>query len=1059
MTRLLILIAAALPLAAQPVIVAGPVVDDVTHSGARVTWATSPAAAPKLECGTAPGGPYPWVSSRTNTSVVQGLWLGGWAPASSAYCRVCSTSGGETCSPEFTITTAPHAGEHPEKPEAAAELDISMPDGPYGQPFLIDSACTNLQSTLDSITTLSGDLNYEVRIPAQNTGTACRGRFVLRERPNHTGWIVIRPDVPDETLPPVGSRLTEEFRPNLAKIISNAMGLRPDSFTGWPACISLATTGTSKGEFAWVRNIGGNPLFRATGSTGVGPPLAVTGQSNSTPLRLTVPGHGLQTGDVVIATSSGTVRASEGLGSGPDTNCASNGRWGIVVIDQNTIELQGSAWVSGTVSSIAKNLAWHHVQADAGSGTQLPAGGQMGDWFIKTDEPWGERLYWYTKDGWTRMAFVDPINNNQRTSAIYSDFGTKAVRYRFVGLEITHEPHVHQDGWEQQNHLQGSLAQLVHFGVGTSDVVIDRCDVRGRGFPDRLAFGIISYADRFGLVDSRVFDMNRWLHRPSAGGFNLEAYAVYIRAGSRGRIENNYLRSNGITLFFSDTGNNYNNSVWTGNTHATDPPSDWVIRRNHLEHLDEHRMGSPVSDGRDYFLRHHLEWKRGVRSLVEGNIFDLNWADVVQGAPIMITPTSGGTTGTTVNSASGPVVTVASSTSRLKPGDLVYISGSSVSAYDGIWTVQQVGTATHELWDPVFTLTLLNGPIAASCSSSCGNIQIAAGRAQVADIDIRFNTIMRAPRVVEMIGRHNWSSGQAPTKRTQRVRILGNLVYDIDGRSFASGGYVSSSATIGTNSRRGYLLASAYNAEDVRIERNTVIDLQGLGQHVLFHDASDDTAGTNEGLLIARNLWLSASPVENKLYTNNGLTGSNLLNARWTRHPGPDWVVRDNVHCCGIPAGGEPPGNFFPAAAGDLKLQMYDPSDSVTKLYRKIRYALRHDSPYLGGGDGQPGEGAGVDLERIESIQGLTKNVRVRAITASGATVSYLAPDEAECHVEVSTSAVWGTGIRQGDGGGNRVRNVSFSGLSSVSNYHYRVLCAVPAPETRTHPGGVFRTR
>jgi hypothetical protein len=1055
----LILLLAALfiaaPVFAQPVIVAGPKVDDVTPGGARVTWATNISAAPRLRCSATPGGPYHWVSQRNETSIIQGLWLAGWAPASTAYCRACSASGGETCSSEFTITTAPAPAESPQKPLPPVELDVSMPDGAYGEPFRVDAACSNLQTVLDSLSSLTGALNYEVRIPPQSTGAVCRGQFALPPRPNHHGWIVIRPDVEDAKLPPEGSRITPEFRPSMAKIVTNALGLHPSTSTGWTEGLTLGTS-CSAGEFSWFRHHGQYPLLQCTGNSGWEATKNVVSQNNASPLELTVPAHGYQTGDVVqIASSAGaTIRPAEGPSVAGNY---ANGQWIIEVVNADRIRLISSNYVSGTVNTVRRNAAWR--QRSYTAGTVIPGSCTPGEWFVKTDNPWGQRHFWCLEPNvYRQMAMRDPITDNHRTSAIYTDMLVKPSKYRLIGLEITHEPHVYQTGWNQQNHQQGGLVQLVHFGLGSRDIILDRCDIHGHDYPSRVTYGIISYADRFALINSRVDGISRWLMRPAAGGANLESFAAYIRAGAVGRIENNYLRSLGITLFFSDTGNSYS-SPWTSSTLATDPPSDWVIRRNFFDHPDSFRRGSPASDGRDYFNRHHLEWKRGVRMLVEGNIFDRNWADVVHGASLLITPTSGSNGTTAINSASGATLTLATSASRLKPGDLIYVDGSSVAAYNGIWEVQQVGSGTHELWDNVTAITLLGGPSGSSCVSSCGNIRMAAGRSQVADIDVRYNTIRNTPRSLELIGRHNWSAGQAPTRRTQRIRLLGNLIYDLDARSFSVGGYVSASAPIGAGGRRNFLLSAVYNVEDLRVEENTVIDLYGVEQHALFHDFSDDSAGTNGGLLMARNLWLSASPNGNNLFTNTVTSGSSFLDQRWTRYPGRGWEVRDNVFCCGLSSVGEPEGNFWPAAAAGIGLQRYNSDDFGTKLYRNIRYSLRPDSPYNGGGEGQPRDRVGVSLERLESAQGLVRNVRVRAVTPTSATISYLAPDEAPCHVEVSTSAAWGSGTRRPDGGGNRARNVTFSGLATGVPHHFRVYCATPLPETGRHANGVFEPR
>lgn len=117
-------------------------------------------------------------------------------------------------------------------------------------------------------------------------------------------------------------------------------------------------------------------------------------------------------------------------------------------------------------------------------------------------------------------------------------------------------------------------------------------------------------------------------------------------------------------------------------------------------------------------------------------------------------------------------------------------------------------------------------------------------------------------------------------------------------------------------------------------------------------------------------------------------------------------------------------------------------------------FRLKHSSSYVSGGAnrGSDDKNVGADIDAIDAAIGKVKNTRARAITASTATISYTAPDSDACTVEYSTSATWGTGSRTSDGGGDRVRNVDLSGLSSATGYYYRVLCAAE------QPNGTFTT-
>lgn len=98
-------------------------------------------------------------------------------------------------------------------------------------------------------------------------------------------------------------------------------------------------------------------------------------------------------------------------------------------------------------------------------------------------------------------------------------------------------------------------------------------------------------------------------------------------------LQNNTISSSGLPVHFDDSG-----GTWFYR-------HDYVVRRNLFTAPMTQQAGGPQSDGFHYFHRNMLEWKGGQRILVEGNIFEHNFADVTPlGAPLVITPRSGGYT-------------------------------------------------------------------------------------------------------------------------------------------------------------------------------------------------------------------------------------------------------------------------------------------------------------------------------------------------------------------------------------------------------------------------------
>ena len=71
------------------------------------------------------------------------------------------------------------------------------------------------------------------------------------------------------------------------------------------------------------------------------------------------------------------------------------------------------------------------------------------------------------------------------------------------------------------------------------------------------------------------------------------------------------------------------------------PPEHVTIRRNHFYWNQDHRVTSSVSNGYTYLVRQvGLEFKRGMKILIEGNDFEGGWAGINQGSAILISETA-----------------------------------------------------------------------------------------------------------------------------------------------------------------------------------------------------------------------------------------------------------------------------------------------------------------------------------------------------------------------------------------------------------------------------------
>ena len=515
-------------LSAQPVILHGPVVDAVTYTTARVTWITDIPSSTEIRFGIST--PYDKTTVGGENLTVHSWYLSGLAPGTTYHFQVCSTVAPSqtTCSDDRSVTTTYRDSNSPLPPESPrAQVDTSMPAGAYGEPFVISEDCSNLRSVLSQIAELSGDFNYEVRIPAR---TACRGQFVFPVRPNHTGWIVVRSTETDSL--PEGVRLRADATAQLATFITDALpaiyGIVAN-IDGYGKC--------SRDSLFWSLKTPGVPLF-VCGETGFSPHKTITSMTwtGTEAVVVTVPEHAYNSGDVVRISGTAVI--------GVD-----NASWRITVLDENRFALDGSRG-RGTFNgsgTVVRNQSWRQIPFTSGS--TLPETCSPNDWFVfPTDAASTESAYWCTSPGqWTNVRFI-----NTSLGANYSaiQFAPNAARYRFIGIEVTHipMPNPPPPGWSSPDYRQGNIGSLITTRVTNSHIVFDRCDIHGLDYPSRLTTAINLDGANVAVINSRIHKVNRWTEKPD--GVNQESFAIMVYVGpGPGKIENNFIEAIGITAF------------------------------------------------------------------------------------------------------------------------------------------------------------------------------------------------------------------------------------------------------------------------------------------------------------------------------------------------------------------------------------------------------------------------------------------------------------------------------------------------------------------------------
>jgi hypothetical protein len=187
-----------------------------------------------------------------------------------------------------------------------------------------------------------------------------------------------------------------------------------------------------------------------------------------------------------------------------------------------------------------------------------------------------------------------------------------AHHYRLIGLEMRPAPGAH-------------LHDLVRLGDGESreemlphHIVLDRCYLRGD--PARGGRRGIALNGRYlAVIDSYLADFKQ-------AGDESQGIAGWNGSGPF-KIVNNHVEGAGENLLFGGADPAIRDLV----------PSDIEIRSNHFVKPLAWKAGEPGFQGVVWSVKNIFELKNARRVLVEGNLFEHNWAESQSGFAILFT--------------------------------------------------------------------------------------------------------------------------------------------------------------------------------------------------------------------------------------------------------------------------------------------------------------------------------------------------------------------------------------------------------------------------------------
>jgi len=943
-------------------------------------------------------------------------------PVSNASTWECDAPGtGYTCSDDVaTVTLEAQPEVHPVPPTAPAEVNTAYPTI-NGSDFAVTS-CGQLQTQLTACGAADTALNHTVTITA---GLSCAQRVTLPAK-SGAGTCVVRTSA-HALLPPEGTRVTEADLPNMAQLI------RPHNFNDGNAHSVFINTNTTAGwrfvgiDFTSESVANHTPRqFTITAVTDAGRMTTSAPHGFITHQMVTVsgvtgfPGRGpnltapiavhnttefsYQNSSIACATSScyaGGGKATQALAH--RITSATNAT-PIVITTETPHGLPVEPWME--ITSFTATVTSPRVEATftfAGSWGAIADGSRRSQMEFRNTPITGLDGILATSTSGLLLTnrWMQTGLNYAQTCA--SDCGEARFREAIsidgvLGNTAANGAHTFtvlgpntlqlDDAAGNGAYVSGGAVTfdpgmeppLLTFAANTSRMILDRSVVRSSGWPTRFLTGMVITGTNTNsaIVDSLVKDFNAWLAvRNGIIQGSLHNYYHHTTTGidftnsSYVKFQNNRFENLvGISIFAQE------------GSSAT-PVTDITIRGNTFYSDPAYRTGSSTSNGRYYPKRHATEFKQIQRAVIEGNLYDGNWADWTPCGPfIAVSPR-----GTSTNTGNQGVDVMVRNNIFRNGASVFHVNGQDTYA-DGVgagptkrivFRNNLLYALDNRVWDA--------SPTADVGGGLCG--YTVALNLTTEDVVIDHNT------TIDFRGKQGeWLS----------------FIYGTgEGLSVTNNFFTAS-----TDNGGGIVGQNAWQAFGSTPSLT--------GQYVKF-------AGANKNATTAGNVVIPT--VKNT--DSDAHYASTSSTYTWTQSD-------CNTAMTGFPAGsftclsGGTTANARIAAA-----LMQCGSVCLGSAVDPANFRLAPGAPALAAATDK--RNAGVDFLALDTAFAVAFNHRISAQAPTAATIRYDMPGAAACQVWYSTSSDPGSGTRISDGGGSRNRSVSIADLIEDTAYFVTVAC------------------
>jgi hypothetical protein len=658
---------------AGPTVTQGPFVDQISHSGLRVSWVASTSALFRWgwdttsHSGATSCSSYAKSFTSNADHVIGGAYFAGLL-ASTLYYGCASVYDGtnENRAAEFTFTTAALPSPHPALPIAPSTVDDTLPTCGNGRLHCISGVPVTV--------TVSNCDDPSAGLVPTYTSTAwgntiivtgvCNGNESL---PAKTGWdgisrMIITTN--DTNIPAPGVQPTAGVAASMSNLfMTNFWSHTADTTTStcYPGSFNWNTGSSTPGFYmgycgqsatATVTNA--TVSFAGSPCSGViGGNCANVAFTLSAPATFSLNQWGFVSGIVGCDRCNGSFQVGAvtdsqhftGImvnGYTDTTNSYSSGG-AMQFFDWTTVSYTsytGAAPSGNCTPGTTASTAWAYSNTDP---LGNPLAGNLAAGYANQEYSTGRVWRCTATNTWSPHYVVFSSEKAGAEPYLANIDASHAIHTRFIGLKFQAPP-VYNDpllyfsggsfGGLASAYTQSgaSPSAYVFGGNGTmNDVVFDRC-VFLRPWPAKGDIIINWDGNNVAIENSYFQAMGNWYSHLDRGSLfdNAAGDMISTQAGGPKKLFNNYIEGYGISAHFNEQ------SLGSG---ALGVAHDVTVQQNTFYRNFANIDQAPGSTTDKFTpLRQLLEFKRVVRADINGNIFNGNFQNVSQAAGIELTP-------------------------------------------------------------------------------------------------------------------------------------------------------------------------------------------------------------------------------------------------------------------------------------------------------------------------------------------------------------------------------------------------------------------------------------